>query len=120
MTLSDDESLAFFLDRLADEAAKAIMPHFRASTAVTNKATAHFDPVTASRSRRRGGDAAAHRGHLSRGTASSARSMDLERADARFVWVLDPIDGTRAFITGLPVWGHADRPPRGGQAAGSG
>ena len=28
-----------------------------------------------------------------------------ERTDAEFVWVLDPIDGTRAFITGLPVWG---------------
>ena len=28
-----------------------------------------------------------------------------ERADAEFVWVLDPIDGTRSFITGLPVWG---------------
>jgi histidinol phosphatase-like enzyme (inositol monophosphatase family) len=27
-----------------------------------------------------------------------------ERADAEFVWVLDPIDGTRAFIAGLPVW----------------
>ena len=29
----------------------------------------------------------------------------VERADAEFVWVLDPIDGTRAFITGLPIWG---------------
>ena len=28
-----------------------------------------------------------------------------ERADAEFVWVLDPIDGTKAFITGLPLWG---------------
>ena len=28
-----------------------------------------------------------------------------ENTDAEFVWVLDPIDGTRAFITGLPVWG---------------
>jgi myo-inositol-1(or 4)-monophosphatase len=28
-----------------------------------------------------------------------------ERADAGFVWVLDPIDGTKAFITGLPLWG---------------
>ncbi len=28
-----------------------------------------------------------------------------EREDAEFVWVLDPIDGTRSFITGLPVWG---------------
>jgi histidinol phosphatase-like enzyme (inositol monophosphatase family) len=28
-----------------------------------------------------------------------------ERADAEFVWVLDPVDGTKAFITGLPLWG---------------
>jgi len=29
----------------------------------------------------------------------------LERSDARLRWVLDPIDGTRAFITGRPVFG---------------
>ena len=28
-----------------------------------------------------------------------------EREDAEYVWVLDPIDGTRAFIAGLPTWG---------------
>jgi myo-inositol-1(or 4)-monophosphatase len=28
-----------------------------------------------------------------------------DRPDAETVWVLDPIDGTRAFISGLPVWG---------------
>ena len=28
----------------------------------------------------------------------------------RFRWVIDPIDGTRAFIIGLPAVGHADRP----------
>jgi histidinol phosphatase-like enzyme (inositol monophosphatase family) len=28
-----------------------------------------------------------------------------ERADAEFVWVLDPIDGTKSFITGVPLWG---------------
>ena len=28
-----------------------------------------------------------------------------ERADADYVWVLDPIDGTKAFITGVPLWG---------------
>ena len=27
------------------------------------------------------------------------------RVDADFVWVLDPIDGTKAFITGKPTWG---------------
>jgi myo-inositol-1(or 4)-monophosphatase len=28
-----------------------------------------------------------------------------EKPDAEFVWVLDPIDGTKAFISGLPLWG---------------
>lgn len=28
-----------------------------------------------------------------------------ERADAEWVWVLDPIDGTRAFVTGNPLFG---------------
>jgi histidinol phosphatase-like enzyme (inositol monophosphatase family) len=28
-----------------------------------------------------------------------------ERVDAEFVWVLDPVDGTKTFITGLPLWG---------------
>jgi inositol-phosphate phosphatase / L-galactose 1-phosphate phosphatase / histidinol-phosphatase len=28
-----------------------------------------------------------------------------ERANAEYVWVLDPIDGTKAFITGLPIFG---------------
>ena len=29
----------------------------------------------------------------------------LERIDADRIWVLDPIDGTRSFITGSPLWG---------------
>jgi inositol-phosphate phosphatase / L-galactose 1-phosphate phosphatase / histidinol-phosphatase len=28
-----------------------------------------------------------------------------ERTDAEYVWVLDPLDGTRAFITGRPLFG---------------
>lgn len=28
-----------------------------------------------------------------------------ERENAEFVWVLDPIDGTKSFITGVPLWG---------------
>ncbi|MFC3125201.1 inositol monophosphatase family protein, partial [Pseudoroseomonas globiformis] len=39
-----------------------------------------------------------------------------ERADAEYVWVIDPIDGTRAFVTGRPMFGtliglmHRGRP----------
>ncbi|HSX73435.1 MAG TPA: inositol monophosphatase family protein, partial [Shinella sp.] len=28
-----------------------------------------------------------------------------ERLDAEFVWVLDPIDGTAAWVAGIPVYG---------------
>jgi len=28
-----------------------------------------------------------------------------ERSDSEYVWVLDPIDGTKSFISGMPVWG---------------
>ena len=31
--------------------------------------------------------------------------MAIERLDAEFVWVLDPIDGTKSFIAGMPCWG---------------
>jgi len=29
----------------------------------------------------------------------------VERADARRRWILDPIDGTKAFVRGVPLWG---------------
>jgi myo-inositol-1(or 4)-monophosphatase len=42
-----------------------------------------------------------------------------ERENAEWVWVLDPIDGTKAFVTGVPLWGtlialkHDGRPVLG-------
>ena len=38
-------------------------------------------------------------------SASSARSRAARRASRGACWVVDPIDGTRAFITGMPLWG---------------
>jgi inositol-phosphate phosphatase/L-galactose 1-phosphate phosphatase/histidinol-phosphatase len=37
-----------------------------------------------------------------------------ERADAEHVWILDPLDGTRAFITGRPLFGTLIALTRGG------
>lgn len=39
----------------------------------------------------------------------------VERVDAASVWVLDPIDGTRSFITGSPLWGTLIALLRGGR-----
>ena len=38
-------------------------------------------------------------------TASWARSLARTDRHAEYCWVIDPIDGTRSFILGLPLWG---------------
>jgi histidinol phosphatase-like enzyme (inositol monophosphatase family) len=38
-----------------------------------------------------------------------------ENTDAEFVWVLDPIDGTKSFITGVPLFTTLIALQRGGQ-----
>lgn len=99
-----DDTLFSFLDRLADSASAAIMPHFRAAGAVDNKAASGFDPVTA-------GDRAAEAALRALINATypehgiMGEEFGNEHLEAEKVWVLDPIDGTRAFISGLPVWG---------------
>ncbi|MEX2319609.1 MAG: histidinol-phosphatase [Bauldia sp.] len=102
--MTDLAALPAFLDRLAGAAAEAIMPHFRMAASVENKSDSRFDPVTAAD---RGAEAAIRR--LINDTYPEhgivGEELGTERADAEFVWVIDPIDGTRSFITGLPVWG---------------
>ncbi len=80
------------------------MPHFRAAPSVDNKASAEFDPVTvADRAAEAAMRALINDHYPDHGIVGEEYGS--ERADADHVWVLDPIDGTRAFITGLPVWG---------------
>lgn len=38
-----------------------------------------------------------------------------ERADAEYVWVFDPVDGTKAFLSGVPVFGTLIALLRGGR-----
>jgi myo-inositol-1(or 4)-monophosphatase len=80
------------------------MPHFRAQPIVDSKSAHHFDPVTAAD---RAAEAAMRRliGAAYPDHGIVGEEFGNEREDAEYVWVIDPIDGTRAFITGLPVWG---------------
>lgn len=95
------ESFACDLARLA---ARETLPRFQASVETVNKAApGQFDPVTAAD---RGAEAAI-RSHIAahfpdHGVIGEEYGED--RPDAEFVWVLDPVDGTRAFISGLPLW----------------
>lgn len=106
---------AFTVD-LAREAARVSLPFFRSVFAQEDKgAGGAFDPVTEAD---RAAEAAIRRLIAARypdhGVIGEEYGED--RPDAEHVWVLDPIDGTRAFIAGLPVWTclialrHAGRP----------
>jgi myo-inositol-1(or 4)-monophosphatase len=89
---------------LADRAGAVILPHFRTGCAVDHKGGDLFDPVTkADRDAEaaiRAGLAEAYPSHGILGEEFGAL-----RTEAEYCWVIDPIDGTRAFILGLPLWG---------------
>jgi myo-inositol-1(or 4)-monophosphatase len=94
-----------FANRLADASGSIIAPYFRAPLVVDNKGgAADYDPVTAA-------DTAAedalrkliHRTYPDQGIFGEERGY--EAGESGLTWVIDPIDGTKAFITGLPVWG---------------
>ncbi len=105
MALPTQAELLAFAHALADAAAAAILPHFRTRLVVRNKAAGgSFDPVTTA-------DRAAERA-IRRQIAArypdhgmSGEEFGDTGAACRYRWVIDPIDGTRAFITGSPLWG---------------
>lgn len=103
-----------FISRLADVAAAAVLPHFRKNGSVDNKSSHAFDPVTeADRAAERAIRAeieAAFPAHGILGEEFADRATDAET-----VWVIDPIDGTRSFISGVPVWGTLIGLLRGGR-----
>ena len=96
---------AAFVDELATVAGEAIRPFFRTSVGIENKGAAGaFDPVTAA-------DRAAEQAMrtLIRKAFPQHGIIGEEFGDegrgAAYVWVLDPIDGTKSFIAGMPAWG---------------
>jgi histidinol phosphatase-like enzyme (inositol monophosphatase family) len=93
-----------FLFSLAAAAELETLPRFRQNGHVENKLAAGFDPVTEA------DQAAEHairrlieKEFPDHGILGEEHgSVGLDR---KYVWVIDPIDGTRAFISGIPVWG---------------
>jgi myo-inositol-1(or 4)-monophosphatase len=99
----DDATIAF-AHRLADASGAVIRPYFRQPIDVTNKRKEGFDPVT----------------EADKGGERAIRAiLDAERPQDGILgeeygekpgtsgrrWVLDPVDGTRCFITGRHEWG---------------
>lgn len=93
-----------FLRRVADAAAAETMTYFRSSMGIENKYEIGFDPVTE-------GDKKAEAAIRALIEAEYPEHGILgeeygsKNTDRSHVWIIDPIDGTRAFISGVPVWG---------------
>ena len=105
-----------FVDQLATLSGEVILPFFRAGAPIDDKSQGGvFDPVTeadqAAERTIRQAIKAAFPAHGIIGEEYGA-----ENANAEYVWILDPIDGTKSFISGMPLWGtlialqHKGRP----------
>lgn len=93
-----------FAHTLADAAAGETLPRFQAGVGVDDKGGSdEFDPVTeadrAAEDIIRARIKSAYPGH---GRLGEERG--LERGSEALTWVIDPIDGTRAYICGIPLW----------------
>jgi len=86
-----------FIGRLATSSGETILPFFRTSLSIDNKSTSDFDPVTEAD---RAAEAVMRR--LIKANFPQhgivGEEFGNEREDAEYVWVLDPIDGTKSFI----------------------
>ena len=93
-----------FVDQLATASGDTILPFFRTALAVENKKTAGFDPVTAADRAAENAMRALIRKHFP-AHGILGEEYESENPDAEYVWVLDPIDGTKSFIAGMVAWG---------------
>lgn len=92
-------------EALADIAAEHSLPLFRSrGLAVEDKGVGRFDPVTDAD---RAAEAAmrAHLGAVRPLDAVLGEEFGPKAGASGLTWVLDPIDGTRAFLSGVPSWG---------------
>jgi histidinol phosphatase-like enzyme (inositol monophosphatase family) len=91
---------------LADRAAEVILPHFRAIGAIDHKGGDWLDPVTAADvGAERAIRAALAEFYPDHGVVGEELGRKEGAGVGPYCWVIDPIDGTRAFIIGQPLWG---------------
>jgi len=106
-----DEFLTF-AHRLADRAGEISLQHFRAAYEVERKGDK--SPVTiADRGAEEALRALVAKRYPDHGVVGE--EFGPHQADAEFVWVFDPIDGTRAFVSGNPQFGNLISLARGGR-----
>lgn len=105
MSTIDQRTAWTFFEELAEAAARETLPRFRSALIVENKAQATgFDPVTeADRAAERVIRALIEKRFPDHGI--QGEEADDKPGNSRYAWIIDPIDGTRSFMSGMPTWG---------------
>ncbi len=104
MNRQTTDSLWAVAEELAECARVETLRHFRSSTLMTESKSAEFDPVTvADRGAETAMRAALARLRPEDGILGEEHGHNA--GSSGLTWVLDPIDGTRGFISGTPTWG---------------
>ncbi|MBK8770257.1 MAG: inositol monophosphatase family protein [Rhizobiales bacterium] len=103
MAAPDWTELTRFARLLADDAARAILPYFRRNAEVDVKDGPVWDPVTEGD---RAGERAIRKLIEEHYPDHGIHGEEYGIKDSRspFTWVLDPVDGTRSFVCGMPTW----------------
>jgi len=103
MNSSEIDQLTTFALELADASAKIILPQFRKNITIDNKLDAGWDPVTeADRSAERVIREMIEKHFPTHGIIGE--EFGNKPGSSTYSWVLDPIDGTRSFVIGMPTW----------------
>ncbi len=104
MSAAESDAYLNFAIELGLRASEAILPHFRpVSARIESKLREGYDPVTQAD---RAAEAAMRRLIDERFPDHGVFGEEFGfRKGNQFTWVLDPIDGTRAFVMGLLHWG---------------
>jgi myo-inositol-1(or 4)-monophosphatase len=99
----DWDHLTRFARTLAVAAGEAILPHFRKNAPIDVKEHESWDPVTeGDRAGERAIRALIEQHYPDHGIIGEEYGTKDSASD--FTWILDPVDGTRAFVIGLPTW----------------
>jgi len=99
----DLDLVALTLLDAAEAASDQTLPLFRTPLAIDNKLAVGFDPVTEAD---RAAETAIREVITARFPDHAVVGEEWGNTGASdFTWIIDPIDGTRSFISGAPVWG---------------
>jgi myo-inositol-1(or 4)-monophosphatase len=102
-TSHDWDTLTLFALHLAEAAGQAILPHFRKNAPIDVKSHDQWDPVTeGDRAGERAIRALIEKTYPEHGIIGE--EYGTREGTSGLTWILDPVDGTRAFVIGLPTW----------------